>query len=513
MRTLLFLLAACVEEKEPEEKEPVDTGSIDTADTAPPEETGDSAPPEETGDSAPDTDTEIDNDLDGVSLEDGDCDDTDPLIYPGATDVACDQVDANCDGVGESDMFLIGETLYDSLALALTSAVDGDTIDVCPGLYVENNTISTPITLTIRGYGGTSADTELDGGSLGPVLALAPGVDLTLEDIALVNGVAIWQDTGVVSGGGIYANEAKLTLTRTRFENNTAQDDGGAIALLLGDDTTGLVVTDGEFIDNRASINGGAIAVFGTADTEITIDGTSFTENRAPQLGGAVYLEGDPLTLVVSNATFTTNSTSGARAYGGAIASSGDEVNVIATDTTFTGNTSGNSAGAISLGADRSTLELDTCTFSANTATQTGGAIRVSSDNMDIDLVAVTFDANLSSTNAGAVQLDGSGTAQFDTVTVSDNSAGNAGGGYYFDESDGGTLQVLIASGLINTNRAGIGGGGGIYATGAYVEVADVDLGSGSSVTNTPEDVYMCSTDFGAAASFVFDDSSGTLCQ
>jgi predicted outer membrane repeat protein len=38
-----------------------------------------------------------DEDLDGWSLEDGDCDDTDPASYPGGTEV-CDAADNNCDG-------------------------------------------------------------------------------------------------------------------------------------------------------------------------------------------------------------------------------------------------------------------------------------------------------------------------------------------------------------------------------------------------------------------------------
>ena len=41
--------------------------------------------------------TETDSDLDGSSLEDGDCDDASAAVYPGATE-ACDSVDNDCDG-------------------------------------------------------------------------------------------------------------------------------------------------------------------------------------------------------------------------------------------------------------------------------------------------------------------------------------------------------------------------------------------------------------------------------
>ena len=40
----------------------------------------------------------LDYDGDGYTSDDGDCDETDPAIHPGATEVACDYVDNDCDG-------------------------------------------------------------------------------------------------------------------------------------------------------------------------------------------------------------------------------------------------------------------------------------------------------------------------------------------------------------------------------------------------------------------------------
>jgi hypothetical protein len=42
----------------------------------------------------------------GYSAEDGDCDDTDSTVFPGAAE-ACDQLDNNCDGVADEDLELI----------------------------------------------------------------------------------------------------------------------------------------------------------------------------------------------------------------------------------------------------------------------------------------------------------------------------------------------------------------------------------------------------------------------
>src|SRR4051794_24308943 len=111
MRTLLVLcLSACTASKEPVDSgSPADTGSPDTQDSVPLDsaETGDSGPTE-TAETAETAIPIVDVDADGVSPDDGDCDDTDPLVYPGAVDALCDGVDADCDGVGVDDIVIIG---------------------------------------------------------------------------------------------------------------------------------------------------------------------------------------------------------------------------------------------------------------------------------------------------------------------------------------------------------------------------------------------------------------------
>lgn len=45
-----------------------------------------------------DEDIGEDNDLDGITNKQGDCDDNDPEIYPGAVELCSDNVDRDCDG-------------------------------------------------------------------------------------------------------------------------------------------------------------------------------------------------------------------------------------------------------------------------------------------------------------------------------------------------------------------------------------------------------------------------------
>lgn len=44
-----------------------------------------------------------DCDLDGVTLDGRDCDDADPEVYPGASEICGDEVDNDCDGLIDSD--------------------------------------------------------------------------------------------------------------------------------------------------------------------------------------------------------------------------------------------------------------------------------------------------------------------------------------------------------------------------------------------------------------------------
>gem|GEM_PF-1112803 len=89
---LLMMLAGCdfgaamkVVSEDVGSPEPVDSGGADDADTGEPDTSGMHP-------------SDVDDDGDGYTENDGDCDDADADVYPGVID-ECDGIDSNCDGV------------------------------------------------------------------------------------------------------------------------------------------------------------------------------------------------------------------------------------------------------------------------------------------------------------------------------------------------------------------------------------------------------------------------------
>lgn len=57
---------------------------------------------DEAVDGTPSSDS-MDNDTDGISLAQGDCDDSNPSVHPGAPEIVGDLIDNNCNGIADED--------------------------------------------------------------------------------------------------------------------------------------------------------------------------------------------------------------------------------------------------------------------------------------------------------------------------------------------------------------------------------------------------------------------------
>ncbi|WP_346661788.1 hypothetical protein [uncultured Methanobrevibacter sp.] len=96
-----------------------------------------------------------------------------------------------------------------------------------------------------------------------------------VDDCIFVN------NTAAKNGGAVYLDNIKqgecdnTTFSNSRFENNSAGVNGGAIDWHEG--ATNGAIVDSEFVNNVAGANGGAVFWYGTNGT---INGTNFTDNR-----------------------------------------------------------------------------------------------------------------------------------------------------------------------------------------------------------------------------------------
>ena len=110
----------------------------------------------------------------------------------------------------------------ESIQAAIDAAVDGDTVSVAAGTYVEDiDFLGKAITVA-----GSGPDSVLHGTGTGPVVTFASGETRAsvLDSFTITGGVA-------ERGGGVYVNAASATLLRNRIVANRAHRQGSGVYL------------------------------------------------------------------------------------------------------------------------------------------------------------------------------------------------------------------------------------------------------------------------------------------
>ena len=119
----------------------------------------------------------------------------------------------------------------------------------------------------------------------GGAIKMLDNASVVVNDSRFINNQA-------KSGGAIavLGQNGKLTIIRSRFEQNVAQEQGGAIDMRSG--TT--IIHNSSFVDN-SGVFGGAIEV-GPGD-ELRVTNSTFSGNRASSWGGALAIAINDVTL------------------------------------------------------------------------------------------------------------------------------------------------------------------------------------------------------------------------
>ena len=285
--------------------------------------------------------------------------------------------------------------------------------------------------------------------------------------------------SGQLGAGGAINSAARLVIQNSTFIDNAASVRGGAIFVQVannnGNRTTSLEalkITGSTFDGNLAQFGAAVAVVSGdathpTSDT-ITIDGTTFTENGIPQTGvgseqgGGLFAQLFGTSLSIDSSAFANNSADSA---GGGVYFDGHSgAAATVTDTSFTNN------------GQYSTQFL---TYTA----QQGGGMYAQLFDASLTVTGGAFDSN-HAIYGGGLYLAASGSSTVTSAVaisgaqIHENTAGDdfdlnsGGGGLWANLADYSSLlidQAVFEANVIDDDT--LGGGLYVKASGAHASV------------------------------------------
>ncbi|MCH6574039.1 MAG: DUF1565 domain-containing protein, partial [Bacteroidetes bacterium] len=176
---------------------------------------------------------------------------------------------------------------YLTIQEAINISVDGDTIEVHPGTYIENinfNGHSIILTSLFLPSGDSSAisATIIDGNFLGSAVSFENGEDST----AMIIGFTI-QHGLAASGGGIYCSNSNPTISNNIIVMNSAFEGGGVSC--NGANPT---ITNNTITGNSADSLGGGIFCGNGSNPVIT---NTIMWNDSAEAGSEIFTDGTSL--------------------------------------------------------------------------------------------------------------------------------------------------------------------------------------------------------------------------
>jgi len=361
----------------------------------------------------------------------------------------------------------VGAGGYATISEALLVAVDGDVIEVEAGDYPETLVIDVDVDLIgLGGLGGTTLSgtgapaVQIDGATVGLTgFTLEPSAD---RGIVVDGGVFTGTDldvsgfsvTGYASGAGLVADSAEIYLTDVIFDGNSADFEGGAVAL-----NTCLAVFTRVTVSNSFTSSDGAVSI---DFTDLFLEDCVFEDNVSDDDGGGLTVESDSLATLIGT-SFENNF---AADDGGAVnAEAGTELTIDAC--AFTSNVADDGTGDGMGGALRvrfgATTIITGSDFSNNYADGEGGGVHAT-DGVHT-LVGNSFSGNASDALGGGVYVGGSGVLTVDGDVFDANTSDYGGAIYLRNEADGdirfttftGNQAVSDRGGAIRSNQDGAG--------------------------------------------------------
>ena len=188
------------------------------------------------------------------------------------------------DGGGGGDFTTIGA--------AITTAIDGDTINVNAGTYDEVLTINEAISLIGAGAGSTTLTYTNSGATAEQLIMLGANTGLTIGGAVTIDGFTLKHDVGLAGDNNLIKFRADTSSGLITIQNNVFDQNGTDITAIEETYNAGnFLIQDNEFNSRYG--------VYLNTAHDGTITGNTFTGSRIG-MGGSGLAGDNPRDLVVS---------------------------------------------------------------------------------------------------------------------------------------------------------------------------------------------------------------------
>lgn len=230
----------------------------------------------------------------------------------------------------------------------------GDIVRIAPAEYTEVLFIDKSISLEGTDQTNTiiQAHTQPNQAT-NRVITLSEFIEVTISDVTIRHGNAtVGGGYPYKAGGGIYVQNASLTMFRVLFYRNKADQQGGGMSTRHSE----VELNSVSFIENESNNDGGAIVNYNVVNQKLT--NVSFINNSSISNGSGTIFNTSTSTIEIVNALFYGNT--GASVAGCIVLDPTSSINV--TNAVFYGNVcnSSFSSGVLSLFAGSSSIFTNT---------------------------------------------------------------------------------------------------------------------------------------------------------
>ena len=327
----------------------------------------------------------------------------------------------------QSAVCKIGDTYYNSLSSAVSSASENDIIEIVKNTFESNFVVDKNLTIKLSSQ---TSSLTIYKNEIGNFITINSGITLTI--------LGSEQNHLVIDGGGYEQNgslfnvNGVLVTNYVDFVNNKNAQNGGVVIAGNG----GNITIQNSIIKNNSALNGG-VFYLDYASNGLNLKQVNITQNSSKQSGGVLFSKG---LVVINNCSISSNKaeTNGVLYnYAGGIL----KIN----NSTLSDNNAQNGGAIYTDGY----TELINCTFSKNYASNNGGAIYYSTSVAVRELILTNTNLSNNSAVQGKDIFLSSGKVTLNSSNLQNGQIYVLNGNLIVNSTSNLSGQITIKQGLI----------------------------------------------------------------